>query len=83
MNNFDRIYRIQSSCAAWWDRLSPQIAKVHDIRLFVLIAEIAGFPDHEDIRAWFDLYNGEGAYDEAVRVEKLYWKSTQGVKGED
>jgi hypothetical protein len=93
MNNLDRVeeiksrFPIQSHNNSYeeitWDEFSYRLAKVKDILPFCLVAEAAGFRSRLYVSAWYDLYHGSGAFNEAVRVEEEYRKSTQGVKGED
>ena len=50
-----------------WDAISPEMAKITDTDQFMLVASfagISGFP----VRAWYDLYHGEGAFEKAFRL---------------
>jgi hypothetical protein len=47
-----------------WDSVSSQMQTVTSVRAFGMLAAISGvqgFP----VKAWYDLYHGDGAYDRA------------------
>lgn len=61
--NFDAIEDIKEYLGQTkWDEISPEMAKVispKQFEFYCCITGISGLP----VRAWYDLYHGQGAYD--------------------
>jgi hypothetical protein len=67
---FDAVEDIKKYLGAKkFDELSPQMARVSNPKEFTfycMIAGIEGFP----VEAWYDLYQGEGAYRKALQAQE-------------
>lgn len=60
---FDAIEAIKDWLGPKWDKISPIMAQIEDQAYFDLAAEFAGvrgFP----VRAWYELYHGQGSWKE-------------------
>ena len=64
---FDAVEDIKSYFGDRWDIISPEMAKIKDIDEFMTVANFAGIRGYP-VRAWYDLYNGEGAFAKAFRL---------------
>ena len=61
---FDAVEDIKDYFGKRWDKVSGLMGAIHDVELFEQWANfsgVEGFP----VKAWYDLYHGEGAYDAA------------------
>ncbi len=60
--NFDAVNDVKSWFGDRWDQISPEMAKITNPNQFALAASfggIQGFP----VKAWYELYHGEGSWD--------------------
>lgn len=64
---FDAVQDIKEWLGDRWDILSPEMAKVTDVDEFMILASFAGIRGYP-VRAWYDLYHGQGAFEKEFRL---------------
>lgn len=64
---FDAVEDIKEYFGVQWETISAEMSQIKDIDTFMAFANLAGirgFP----VRAWYDLYHGEGAFAKGFRL---------------